>query len=472
MQFPKLTPLQSRFAASLAASGALVIIYLYLWSPRFAYALELDVRSETRVGGGEDHNWARLVEDWGVEREEDGLVEDDLRWEDEEDKSNWKDEGDRIDRPTLAKRIPDGVNPLQGSNYPGALNINPGETQYWVFLNASLWGNHTNPGPGLPVDPAGQASDQTDDADSGDTDTIFRRETGHDLDTRQAPRQEARNRTVYISVNTCLQPAWNATSVQTVAPPQLTLYVSNSTRNQKPNANMTARTQIVLPLQEGFANYSMNATGDIYMSMAAPDLPQDFSGIWNYNLAVSIDAYYHSSHSNAFLHLVDTDTNSALLVTDNLTQTNPGDPVYQKWMNISAPYIVFAQNKNEKSTLGLSQSFCGLQSAPDQIMADTADPAGESNPVQMGMVTRGLDNKPKQQFFIKSLNASSSYGVFLAMYGNSTAHGAGVVGGGGQVWPSVDLTTKQSEYFPTTILYLSQKTVILTTHTIQTATVP
>ena len=68
---------------------------------------------------------------------------------------------------------------------------------------------------------------------------------------------------------------------------------------------------------------------------------------------------------------------------------------------------------------------------------------GNSNHVQMGMVTRGLGNKPKQQFYATGLNSSSQYRAFLAMNGNSTASGNGVVGGGGKVWgPGIDFTTK------------------------------
>ena len=42
MQFPKLTPLQSRFAASLLASAILMFIYFSLSNTQFAYAAELD----------------------------------------------------------------------------------------------------------------------------------------------------------------------------------------------------------------------------------------------------------------------------------------------------------------------------------------------------------------------------------------------------------------------------------------------
>lgn len=430
MQFPKLTPLQSRFAVSLTASIILVIIYFFLWSPHFAYAAELDVTGDGRVRGGHDHNWARIAD-----------LSDEL---DEYVHSGWAQAvaGDEEladvdilhEEAGSQKRAAAGVNTIPGNNSPGQLNIDAGENNVWVFPNATLWGNYTDPGPGLPS--------QIDENDSGDDDPFLRRE----LKARDLyPRQDTESRKVFISINTCLQPGWNASSTQTSAPPQLTLYVSNDTSNVSPGPNVTNGTQVALPLGSGFANFSINATGDVYMSVSAPSLPKDFSGLWNYDLAVSIDGYYHASHNTALLHLVDTDSSHILLVTDNLTQANPNEKVYQEWMNLTTPFMVFAQNDNVTSIWGLENSFCGLKTAPAQIIANSADPAGITEPVQMGMITRGLGNKPKEQFYIRSLNSSSSYSVYLAMNGNSTQSGAGVVGGGGQVWQPVKALTKSGK---------------------------
>jgi len=433
MQFPKLTPLQSRFAVSLTASVILVVIYFFLWNPHFAYAAELD-GGDGVVRGGDDHNWARIAEDDDVlvgewqyghlYAEEEGVaIEEELETE----------------QAFVERRATAGVNTLTSNNSPGNLNIDPGKNQVWLFPNTTLWANYTNPGVGLPS--------KIDEDDDGDDDAFFKAlRAGHSRNSRLYERQDTESRTVYISINTCLQPTWNATSTQSSAPPQLTLYVSNSTSNVSPGPNVTNGTQFTFPLDEGFASFSMDATEDLYMSVSAPDLPTNFTGEWNYNLVASIDDYYYGYHDATILHLVDTDTNQALLVTDNLTQANPGDIVYQQWMNLSTPFIVFAQSTDDKSIWGVRNSICGLQTTPAQIMANTADPGGVTDNVQMGMVTRGLGNKPKEQFYIKSLNASSTYEVFLAMQGNSTASGAGVVGGGGQVWPAVKLSTKQGEF--------------------------
>ena len=101
------------------------------------------------------------------------------------------------------------------------------------------------------------------------------------------------------------------------------------------------------------------------------------------------------------------------------------------------PYGMFAHNQNDRSILGVQYSYCGLNHLA-QIVAGL----GAENQNVVGMTTRGLYNKPKEQFYVNDLNASSSYWGFLAMQGNSTASGNGVVGGGGKVWSAVNFTTK------------------------------
>lgn len=312
----------------------------------------------------------------------------------------------------LTKRAGDVV-PLGGSNIPGLLNIQASNTTVWHFSNASLWGAKANATPGLPS--------HIDDGDTGDSGTIYK-------------RQASDSRVVYISVTTCLQPIWNGTTNQTSVPPQLTLYVSNSTTNKEPGPSGPAASQVAIKLNEGFANYSMNATTDVYMSVHAPDMPANFSGIWNYEIAASIDNYYHGAHPDSpFLYLVDTDTHAALLVTNNLTQTNASDPVYQKWMNLTSPFTVFVQPTADKKLDGMRNSYCGMTHANIN---------NASSSIESGMITRGLGHKPKEQFYIQNLNGSTSYFGVLAMEGNSTNTGPGVVGGGGQIWQAVNFKTK------------------------------
>src|SRR5437762_2869642 len=71
MPFPKLSPLQSRLAASLFASVAVLILYLALSSSNLAYALHPDSISL------EDHNNERLLTPYILE----GELDEDIRYE-------------------------------------------------------------------------------------------------------------------------------------------------------------------------------------------------------------------------------------------------------------------------------------------------------------------------------------------------------------------------------------------------------
>ena len=412
---PKLTPLQSRLLASTATLILLALIYWSLSTPHFAYAAELDIDGSGKSRSGQDHNWHRIGE-----LDLEGRETDDAYMEDASD----------IDRRVMQETQ------FQGNNVGTKLNAEPGNSTLWEFPNTLLLGNHTDIGPGLPGALAGERIILSPHPE------LRKRDIDDTLQTRQA------SRTIYFSANTCIQPTWNGTGTQPGPPPQLTLYVSNIPGHQNIGPNGNPDQQKVLPFELGFVNVSIpDASGSWYVAVSAPSLPPNYVGFWNYEIAASIDGFYHAADpSERLLFLVDTDLDSALLVTDNLTQADAASPVYQKWVNLTAPFIVFANNANISSVDGLQNSFCGLQTVTqdyDQIQASQSDLEGDATHVQMGMITRGLGNKPKQQFYITNLNSSSSYQAFLAMNGNSTAAGDGVVGGGGKVWAPVPLQTKQ-----------------------------
>lgn len=406
-QCPKLSPLQSRFLASFAALVMLGIVYWALSSPNFAYAAELELDGTGRARGGEDHNWHR-IEQQSVEEHGIGLQP--------QSPKEW-----------LIKRQ-DNVAPqaISENNAPNLMNIEAGNTTLWKYTKELLNGEFANETVGLPNE-IGQKRDV---------------EVMHHPELRKRQDGDER-RQIYVSINTCLQPTWNGTGVQSAAPPQLTLYVAAESDHE--DVGPEGSGQVAQELSEGFANVTVNATGDWYLAVHAPSLPDGFIGVWNYELAVSIDDYYHAADpSTPFLHLVDTDSDSALLVTGNLTSADPSSSNFDAWMSLSPPpFIMFAANQNHTATLGMRNSFCGW-SKVKQVAASQDDIEGDGG-VQMGMITRGLGNKPKEQFHVTYLNHSSTYNAVLAMEGNSTASGNGVVGGGGKVWQALNLTTKTQE---------------------------
>ena len=418
-QCPKLTPLQSRFLASVVALAVLGLIYWSLSDSHFAYAAELEFDGSGSRRGGEDHNWHRIAEqtlqDDGVELES---------------------EGKRIAARVLIARAPT-ASTIGGNDVANNQNIRPDRTQVWMYPNEQLRSRHAERGPGLP-------SDVESVADIDERHIELRKrdeETGEGELNKLEERQSGSSRTIYISMNTCLQPNYNGIGTQSAPPPQLTLYVSTEGSNTNPGPDGDSSTQRAITLDEGFANASIRADGDWYMSVHAPPLPSNFTGVWNYELAVSIDDYFHSLGNGPNLFLMDSDSTAALLVTNNLTQADPSSKSYKEWLDLTAPYVMFASNANDTRIMGISNSFCGLNKN-SQIIGKQDDTSGATTSVQMEMITRGLGDQPKEQFYVTNLNISSQYHGTLARVGNSTTSGSGVVGGGGKVWQMMSFPTK------------------------------
>jgi calcium channel MID1 len=352
-----------------------------------------------------------------------------------------------VDALVLAKRAVQEVQ-VQGNDIGTPQDAAGGSTTIWQYPNRFLISKNAEPGVGLPS-PYGDV-----DTSSGtDRDGAARKRamTAGKESQELSPRQDSSITTkqIYISANTCSQPHWIGTGVQDVAPPQLTLYVSTTSMNQKLGPDGDSNAQTMHPFVDGFVNASVSASGDWYMAVYAPTYSSEFAGQWNYELAVSINGYFYSAHQEAtsdFLHLVDTDMDAALLISGRLGDQNATNSnLYNQWMKLKPPFVMFAMNENVTSYMGLESSFCGLRNAvksAGQVQALPSDLGGTTTNVQMQMSSRGVGNYPRQQFYVTKLNSSSTYRGYIAMQGNSTATGNGVVGGGGTVWPYIRFTTK------------------------------
>lgn len=317
-----------------------------------------------------------------------------------------------------------------------ALQVNPLPSQtilYYQMEAATVLGSKTPPGVGLPstpfpvVDISGPNDNPTDD----DLDDFFKRQTSDD------------EVLVYISINTCGQPKANKTIPSPF--PQLTLYVSTATASPGPNANDAD--QIVLPLVEGFASTNLSANSDVYVAVQTPDIG-NYTGGWTFELAGSIDGPYHNWNNwyptqgatknwNPLL-FVDSDTTSSLLITQNFTSLSTSPEINEKWEQSPNPFTLFAF-KDASAIDGMSQSFCGINTAAQQL---GKAPGNTTSSV----TTRGNGALPKGQFYITSLSGGTNYTVMMAMQGNSTMGGSGIVGGGGQVWPALTFLTKASKH--------------------------
>ena len=298
-------------------------------------------------------------------------------------------------------RAEEDINALT-NNVPGQLNIEQGDDQYWTFTKQSLFSSLAPPASGFPS-PLG---DQP-------------------LPPQYPPPNE---RVLYISFNTCIQPT-PKTSTQKLAPAQLEVYISTTSENTHPSA--TSNDHVII-VDGGFGWSNISVESDVYIGVSAP-INNDFGSSYNYQLTASIDGFYaeyFGDNTNAFF--IDSDNGSALLYTSNVTTGNTSAPPFQQWMRRQPPFSIFVVNQDNPSLLGMQSSLCALQN-----FADVQAPAV----IDTNMTSAG-DGQPKQQFHVRTLNASSSYIAFVAMIGNSTKSGNGIVGGGGIVWNSTSFKTK------------------------------
>lgn len=323
--------------------------------------------------------------------------------------------------------------------------IEAGEVQWWYITKETVNGKNGTPGKGLPAYIGARGLEES-------------AQISHELRKRDL---EKRSTTVYLSLTTCMKPTSNGTAPPGSFP-QLELYVSQSEKLEEPGPGKDGSLQNKSTAVGGYIGIQFDADGDVFIGVAAPNSTQ-YSGPYKYQIAASIDAFFHSvDRDDPFLYFVDADNSAALLVTNNLTQSEPGSANYQQWMNITPPYTMFAHNINNTELAGLEQSFCALDESSRAKQISTS--------VEVGMTSRGLGNKPKQQFYITGLNRSSTYNGILAMVGNSTLPGNGVIGGGGKVWKPMNFTTKAGALF--IVIRRSASRLVLTLLDTQTTIAP
>ncbi|RPB26846.1 hypothetical protein L211DRAFT_780828 [Terfezia boudieri ATCC MYA-4762] len=301
------------------------------------------------------------------------------------------------------------------------LNIQYGELQHWYLPETEVFGTTTDSKGGANT----ELRKREDGDGDGDGDTAADDGAGGLLVERASS-----SRQVYITFNTCLQPEFN-TSLPLEAPlPQLQLYISNDTSNKAPGPKIKNKPQVTLPVVQGFGSVVLEATGQIFVGVYAANLSDSeqakYQRVWNYEIAISTKAPYHSFRSKKNLYLIDSDDNAALLITGNMTTTNmPNQEEVEKIMKADAPYRLYAQSSQYTSPFrGLERSYCAISKLAQLNIAN----------VDTSLTTRGLGHLPKQQFYLTGLNSSSTYLAYLAKPPTNVTSGV--------IWDPLTITTK------------------------------
>lgn len=319
----------------------------------------------------------------------------------------------------LVRRASDDAKPL-GNNQFVSASLKIGSVLWFYLPKDVVNGPHAADVAGLPA----YVPDPDDDDDTSSSDELRRRGLS-----------ERASKSVYLSLTTCGKPHSNKTTGHKDSGfPQLEVYVSNSEKLEKPGPGEDENLQDMYTAVGGYVAITKDTDSDVFIGVAAPN-STDHTGDYTFQIAASIDHYFHNVVvDDSQLHLIDADVSAALLVTSNLTMASRNESNYQQWMNMIPPYTMFAHNVKNTALNGLERSFCAL---------DRLSQVGRiSNSTEVGMTSRGLGNKPKEQFYLTDLDRNSSYSGLLAMVGNSTSSGNGTVGGGGTVWKPISFSTK------------------------------
>ncbi|KAG9204744.1 stretch-activated cation channel mid1 [Epicoccum nigrum] len=252
-------------------------------------------------------------------------------------------------------------------------------------------------------------------------------------------RQTSGN-TVWVSANTCQQPM-PGNNASSVGAPQLVLYVSTSAQNQKPGPDSTENlvtNKTGIPFDNGYVSFELNTTSDVYIGISAPKLNDNWFGSWHFEVAASTEGSYHSyNRTNPFLFMVDTDSESTLFITYNLTDSNNTEDI-AKW-NSSNPFAMYAFPAGRSPVTGMENSYCALKqnfNSTNNITVETT------------ITTKFGAGFPKSQFNVHNLSNAQTYNGYLVVEGNQETvdlPGVGKVHGGGKVFQQFNWTTKADD---------------------------
>lgn len=415
----QLSLLQSRLAASLIASCLVIVLYLFLFTPQFAFAAEL---SQIPSGIYVDH-FDESFYDVETTTESSGLQG-----------PQYEPDFSLFDR-SIIGRAADGVTPLEPDR-PTRGNLDPKGTIAYVFEATSVSGRSAQ-------EPNTSAHELRRSLNEIRESTEQEGKTELGFDSEVAPRQTTPTKTLYISANTCNQPGRISPNQTTMDPPQLTLFVSTSSENTSPGPDKAQGSQKMLVFDEGAVMFNTSLDGDVYFSISAPEVSDryfDTALPYNFEVAVSLDGYYHSYdvETQPNFYWIDSDASSAFLKTKNLT-SRPEEVVS------TPPYVVFVQNTNNPNINGIQKSYCGLSSwAQIRPLQNGKSQAT----VGLRQTGKGKDNTTVQEFYISGLDASSNYTGIVALNTSVSlqkrqeADSSGPSLGGMVVYNAVNFSTK------------------------------
>ena len=352
-----------------------------------------------------------------------------------------------LDRSLIGRQSPE-INKLV-NNQKVEMNIDPGSTVYFVLAKGQ---SNTRRSEQVPPEAlAAQVTDNTSGEVNQEKD--IEQETADDAGVRHELKTRQAGQRIFISATTCRQPQPNNNGTS-IPPdqPQLAMYVSTSSQNQKPGPDSTANLATTSPanvFQGGYVGVQIQTDGDVYIGISAPNITKDWFGSWHFEVATSTDGFYHGySSTSAFLEMIDTDSESALFITHDLASSNDTNSV-DKFQNQNPfkMYVMPSGNGNWTPITGMEYSYCALK---EQLNSTST----KNLTISTKVTTKFINKLPKSQFHVQGLDVAKTYNAFLVVEENqltSDISDVGAVKGGGKVFRAFPWTTKAGRHISRTI---------------------
>ena len=171
------------------ATGLVALFLFTIFAANLAHAAELDSILP------DDHNHERLLDPFTLARDEGEGEGGNMIY-----KAEFEGAGEELHPRQLpmAFEIP--------NNIARKYNVKQGETVYFVFLNQSVWGPHAPAGSGSTGLPSIGLSRRWEDGGEGGEQGASNTAGGDDDEESSIHKRANDTRSVYITLNTCLQP--------------------------------------------------------------------------------------------------------------------------------------------------------------------------------------------------------------------------------------------------------------------------
>ncbi|KAF1938282.1 calcium channel subunit Mid1 [Clathrospora elynae] len=433
MPRPKLFTLQSRLLAYFIATCSCLALWMSLTPHHLAYAAEVPTAPDYdplnrptlhELTNGELPH----IEDANLEGAESGGYAPDFAY---------------LDRSLIGRQAAE-VDQL-ANNEKMEKDIDPGQTLHFVFKEKQLRLRRAVAVPSEALEAPG-TDNASGNAEYGGLVQAESDGSTHDEEAGSELRKRQEGSRVWLTANTCRQPMPNENlSTLSKNHPQLVMHVSTSPKNQKPGPDSTKDTLTNITgilFDSGYASFELNATSDVYIGIAAPELEEDWFGSWHFELAASVDGPYHNyNDSDPFLLMIDTDSESALFITYNLSESNKTEEV-DKWREQN-PFNMYAFAAGDSTPItGMEHSYCALQ---EQFNANTT----KNFTIATSITTKfSVNDFPKTQFHVQGLDAAKTYNGFVVVQGSQEPveiPRVGTVRGGGRVFQAFNWTTKADD---------------------------